>query len=392
MQHAGTNGGTSAAGGPADYVMSDRALWLAALRGDEAGLRSLLQQTPTLSSSDAMGSPPAFAAATADKLGALQLLLAAGARVDATNTAGRTSLHGAASMGSVRCVRHLLLSGAEVDRRDDFGATPLVLAALGGHAPCIKALLEHGPQNLVASDPPGCAFSVAQDAHASARNATDAARFEDCMRLLEAVDSLMSPEARARREAQHAAERAARVRAAQLERSQTMAKQEAAERMRLAQEKEEAARRDAEAREAQAAAVPIQSRYRGLRARREAKARAKARHEAERARRAAEERERLEEEADEARRTTAILADERRAKALFLRMLREEKEEAERAKAEANARLRARLAPPYRAVASVGIEEGAAAELARWRARPPPGSEEDAEDERPSRAQKPRTS
>ena len=260
------------------------------------------------------------------------------------------------------------------------------------HAPCIKALLEYGPQNLDASNPPGCAFTVAHDAHAASRNTADTARYEECMRLLEAVESLMSPEARAKREAQQAAERAARERAAQLLRSQTMAKEEAAERMRLATEAEEAARREAEAREAQAAAVPIQSRYRGLRARREAKARAKARREAERARRVAEERERLEEEADEARRRTALLADERRAKALFLRLLREEKKEAERAKAAAEARLRARLAPPYRAVASVCIEEGAAAELARWRARPPPRSEEDMEDERPSRAQKPRTS
>jgi ankyrin repeat protein len=63
----------------------------------------------------------------------VQLLLEAGATVDAQDSYGRTPLSLAAEGGHEAMVRLLLKGGAKVDNQDSKSQTPLSLAAERGH-------------------------------------------------------------------------------------------------------------------------------------------------------------------------------------------------------------------------------------------------------------------
>lgn len=77
--------------------------------------------------------------------GATELLLEAGARVNAKANYGVTALHLAAKGGNVETVRLLIDHGAKIDETNDSGFTPLYFAVTGD-SPCevIKILLQHG--------------------------------------------------------------------------------------------------------------------------------------------------------------------------------------------------------------------------------------------------------
>lgn len=60
------------------------------------------------------------------------------------DTTGNTVLIYAAASGNPECVEMLLRAGAEVDAPDSFGRTPLMFAARNGHLDAIKVLLELG--------------------------------------------------------------------------------------------------------------------------------------------------------------------------------------------------------------------------------------------------------
>ena len=57
-----------------------------------------------------------------------KVLVAAGAKVNATNGGGQTALHGSAQLGWTQFVRFLAAQGAKVDVKDGRGATPLDIA------------------------------------------------------------------------------------------------------------------------------------------------------------------------------------------------------------------------------------------------------------------------
>ena len=86
-------------------------------------------------------------------VGVLQVLLAAGAEVNAKdNNIGWTSLHWAAQNGRAEMVKVLLAAGAEVDAQEEFGSTPLHYAAEEGHAEVVKGLIAAGAAVNTRSD------------------------------------------------------------------------------------------------------------------------------------------------------------------------------------------------------------------------------------------------
>jgi uncharacterized protein len=88
---------------------------------------------------------PLHVASAAGSAPVVEALLDAGAAVDVVTTTGATPLHFAAGSGSAEAVAMLLEHGAAVDAREPvWGQTPLMFAAAGGRTEVIEVLLEHG--------------------------------------------------------------------------------------------------------------------------------------------------------------------------------------------------------------------------------------------------------
>ncbi|ELU13199.1 hypothetical protein CAPTEDRAFT_28184, partial [Capitella teleta] len=90
---------------------------------------------------------PMYLAARAGHVDIIQILIGAGADVDATKTygyhSGITGLHAAAARGNVKAVTALLDAGTNVNLAASDGGTALHCAAEYGNAAVVKALLEH---------------------------------------------------------------------------------------------------------------------------------------------------------------------------------------------------------------------------------------------------------
>jgi ankyrin repeat protein len=71
----------------------------------------------------------------------IEILLTAGANIDAPNIDGRTPLHYAAFHGSKEIIKILLAAGANIDATDINGVTPLYLATFYKHKEIVDALL-----------------------------------------------------------------------------------------------------------------------------------------------------------------------------------------------------------------------------------------------------------
>jgi ankyrin repeat protein/predicted aspartyl protease len=98
---------------------------------------------------DAVGQTPLMRATAENRLDVVKLLLAAGAKADASNMMGRTALFGAADHGNLDMVELLLQHGAPVDLvkgSSDYcrSGTPLQHAAQYGHAAVVARLLKAG--------------------------------------------------------------------------------------------------------------------------------------------------------------------------------------------------------------------------------------------------------
>ena len=76
----------------------------------------------------------------------VDLLLKAGAEVEAKDNCGRTALIEASRWGHVKCVEKLIAAGANVDAQDIDADFPLILAAYLGHGDIFGLLLEAGAQ------------------------------------------------------------------------------------------------------------------------------------------------------------------------------------------------------------------------------------------------------
>ena len=120
------------------------ALALAAERGDQPLVRSLLQQGADVNASGVDGSTPLHRAVMADRLDVASLLLKAGARVAATDRYGVTPLALASINGDARMIRLLIEAGADPNGVDSAGEPALMTAARTGVPDALRALVDAG--------------------------------------------------------------------------------------------------------------------------------------------------------------------------------------------------------------------------------------------------------
>ncbi len=116
----------------------------AAMKGDHAAVRALLQQGADVNGAQGDGMSALHWAADRGDAGLTEMLVYAGANPGAVTRIGQyTPLHLAARAGSVAAVAALLRAGAAVDAKTSTsGATPLHMAASAGVPAAITALLD----------------------------------------------------------------------------------------------------------------------------------------------------------------------------------------------------------------------------------------------------------
>ncbi len=118
----------------------------AAMKGDIAALRMLIQQKADVNAPQADGATAIQWAAYRNDLRLADVLIAAGADVKAANREGATPLYLASIQGSSGMIQRLLDAGADANEVGPQGETPLMLAARSGNLDSIKLLLDHKAQ------------------------------------------------------------------------------------------------------------------------------------------------------------------------------------------------------------------------------------------------------
>lgn len=97
--------------------------YAACRNGDEAAVRTLIDAAEVNQAID--GASPLFVASLQGHAGVVELLLAKGASVSATDPRWLTPLHAAATRGHLACVRSLVAAGADVTALSCDGFTPV---------------------------------------------------------------------------------------------------------------------------------------------------------------------------------------------------------------------------------------------------------------------------
>ena len=115
----------------------------AAMKGDRARLRVLLQQKTDVNAPQADGATAIEWAAYRNDLEMADLLIAAGANVKLANRDGVTPLWLASENGSALMIGKLIEAGADPNERQPNGETPLMMAARNGNLAALKFLLDH---------------------------------------------------------------------------------------------------------------------------------------------------------------------------------------------------------------------------------------------------------
>ena len=115
----------------------------AAMKGDKAALRSLLEQKADVNAPQTDGATAIQWAAYRDDMEMADLLISAGANVKLANREGATALYLASIHGNPAMIDKLLNAGADPNERGPEGETPLMLASRAGNLDAIKVLLDH---------------------------------------------------------------------------------------------------------------------------------------------------------------------------------------------------------------------------------------------------------
>src|SRR5579863_5861227 len=119
----------------------------AAMRGDKAAVRTLLQQKADVNAPQIDGTSALHWAVQANNLELTDILLAAGAKPMAANEAGAMPMLIATQNGNAAMIERLLAAGADpnapLTRTSD---TALMMAARTGKVDAVMALLSHGAQ------------------------------------------------------------------------------------------------------------------------------------------------------------------------------------------------------------------------------------------------------
>ena len=123
----------------------------AAMQGDIAAVRSLIQQKADVNAPQSDGATAIQWAAYRNDLPLAGILIGAGANVKAANREGATPLYLASLQGSSAMLQRLLEAGADANEVGPQGETPLMLAARSGNVDSIKLLLDY-KANIDAKD------------------------------------------------------------------------------------------------------------------------------------------------------------------------------------------------------------------------------------------------
>lgn len=116
----------------------------AAMRGDAATIRTLLQQKADVNLQQPDGATAIQWAAYRNDLAVADLLIAAKADVRVPNRAGSTALRLASINGSADMIAKLLKAGADANEVGPNGETPLMFASRNGNPAAIKVLIDAG--------------------------------------------------------------------------------------------------------------------------------------------------------------------------------------------------------------------------------------------------------
>jgi ankyrin repeat protein len=116
----------------------------AAMKGDHALVRTLLQQRADVNAPQIDGATALHWAVYRNDLELAQLLIKAGAKVEATNREGITPLYMASVYGNSDLISTLLNAGADAKQKGPNGETMLMLAARSGSAQSIDLLRKAG--------------------------------------------------------------------------------------------------------------------------------------------------------------------------------------------------------------------------------------------------------
>ncbi|MFN8644079.1 MAG: ankyrin repeat domain-containing protein, partial [Candidatus Binatia bacterium] len=119
----------------------------AAMNGDRAAVKTLLQQGGDVNAAQGDGMTALHWAAMKNDADLAQMLIYAGANVKATTRlGGNTALVIAARNGNAAVVQTLLKGGADAKTATTTGTTPLMLASASGNVDAVKALLAAGAE------------------------------------------------------------------------------------------------------------------------------------------------------------------------------------------------------------------------------------------------------
>jgi ankyrin repeat protein len=124
----------------------------AVMNGNQASLRTLLQQKADVNAAQVDGATALHWAVYRDQADVALLLIKAGAKVDATNREGITPLFMASLYGNAEMIKILLDAGADAKQKGPHGETMLMLAARNGSPASIKLLLQ-GEADVNAKEP-----------------------------------------------------------------------------------------------------------------------------------------------------------------------------------------------------------------------------------------------
>jgi ankyrin repeat protein len=122
------------------------------MRGEEEAVRCLLDAGADANMQDSLNNTPLCLAASSGSVHMLELLILAGADVDARNNIGSQAIHYASRhRNDVEPVKVLLRAGASVNSKNNFGHTPLSGAAITNRYRIGAYLLNHGADTSVCS-------------------------------------------------------------------------------------------------------------------------------------------------------------------------------------------------------------------------------------------------
>ena len=130
---------------PLSAAPSDSPVADAAMHHDAAAVKALLLQGGDVNAAQGDGMTALHWAARDGNVELVQMLVYAGANLEATTRlGGYTPLHLAARDGRAEVVDALLNAGARAKATTSSGTTPLMLAAAAGNTAAVTALLHHG--------------------------------------------------------------------------------------------------------------------------------------------------------------------------------------------------------------------------------------------------------